>query len=132
MCACTGDEIKVIFRSSTVHSDNNVGKGINRPMNLTHECCWRTADEPLWCELQLETAIKLIPKHDEVLNLASRKVENVQNRADKLEWKDKQSAGKHMSMFLIIWTMKFVVFLSFVCVCVCVCCCCCFSCYCAL
>jgi hypothetical protein len=49
-------------------------------------------------ELQLENQLKNIPIHKEDLNLASHKVENVQNLVNKQEWKAKHSARKHVTI----------------------------------
>jgi hypothetical protein len=44
LSACTGYGNTVKIRSLTVHSVNNTDKDINRPLNLTHDCCEMTTD----------------------------------------------------------------------------------------
>jgi len=63
LSTCTGYGNTVKIRSLTVHSVNNTNKGINQPLNLTHDCCEMTVALPLG-EIQLETPIKSIPTHD--------------------------------------------------------------------
>ena len=53
--------------------------------NWTQYCCRMAVDELRLGELQLETPIKSILNDEEDVHLASRNVENVQNRVDKEE-----------------------------------------------
>jgi len=120
-CTSYGNTVKI--RSLTVHSVNNTNKGINKPLNLTHDCCEMTIDALPLGEIQLETPIKSILTHDGDLHLANHKVENVLKLADEQEWKGKHTAQKNMSLLSMIGTMVFVVLFSLCCSC-CFCHCC--------
>jgi len=85
LSACTVYGTRVIIRSLTVHSVTNSDKGINQPLNLTHDCCEITVEALPLGEIQLETQIKTISTHDGDLNLAKNKVENIQKLVDEQE-----------------------------------------------
>jgi len=121
---CTGYGNSVMIRSLTVHSVNNTGKDINKPLNLTHDCCEMAVDGLPLGEIKLEIPIKGISTHDGDLHLANHNADTVQKLVDKQEWKVQNTAEKKMSLLSMIGTVVLVVFLCFLCCCCCLCCCC--------
>ena len=124
LSACTGYGNTVIIRSLSVHSVNNTDKDINKPVNLTHDCCEMTVDALPLDELQLEIPVKSIPTHDGELHLANHRVENVQKLVEEQEWKFAHTVKKNMSLSSVFNTIIIVVFVCLLCCCCCLCRCC--------
>ena len=91
----------VIIRSHSVHSVNNTDKDINKPVNLTHDCCEMTFDALSLGKLQLETPVKSIATHDGELHLANHKVENVQKLVEEQEWKFTHTGKKNVIVICV-------------------------------
>jgi hypothetical protein len=124
---CTGYGTNAIIKSFVVHSINNTGKGVNRPLILTPDCCEVTIDTlPLGevGEANLEVPVKGVSTHDEDLHLTNHKVNTVKRIIDEHEWNGKDATGKRMSFMSLFGTMVFVVFLCFLCFCSGLCRCC--------
>ena len=119
LAACTSYGNTAIIRSLAVYSINNTAKGLNKPLNFTHDCCEMNMDKLSLGAMQLKDPIKNIPKHDEDLHLASRKIEDVQNLVDEQEQKVTHTSGKNMSLLSMFGTVVFVVFFCLLCSCCC-------------
>ena len=124
LSACTGYGNTVLIRSIIIRSTNNTDRGINKPVNSTHDCCEMTVDTLPLGKIQLEIPVKSIPTHGGELHLANHKVENVQKLVDEQEWKFIHTAKESMSLSSVFKTMTFVVFFSLLCCCCCLCRCC--------
>jgi hypothetical protein len=124
LSACVGYGNTVILRSFTDHSVNNTNNDLNRPLNLSHDCCEMTVEALPLGKIQLEAPMKGIPTHDGELHLAHHKNENVERLVDEQEWKVKHTAGKNGSILSMIGTLTFVVLFCFLCCCCCLCRCC--------
>ena len=105
LAACTSCGNTAIIQTLTVHSVNNTAKGLNQPLNFTHDCCEMNVDTLSLGAIQLKDPIKSIPTHDEDLHLANHKIENVQKLVDEQEQKVAHTSGKNMSLLCMFGTL---------------------------
>jgi len=104
LSVCMGYESTVLIRSISIHSINNTDRDINKPVNLTHDCCEMTVNTLPLGKIQLEIPVKSIPTHDGELHLANHKVKNVQKLVDEQEWKFIHTAKGSMSLSCVFKT----------------------------
>jgi hypothetical protein len=128
---CTGYSERVMIRSITSHYVNQTSKDIIPPLELSVNCCESEAAKIQLDELQLETPLKNLLTHNDELQLASYKVQDVQKLIEEQEWKLKHEKATHqLSVLSSIGAATLVLSIGILCCCCCCCCCrCCRRCW---
>jgi hypothetical protein len=114
-----------MLKSVTAHYVNHTQKDIIPPLYLPADCCETGENKIHLDDLQLETPLKNILTHNDELQLASYKVNEVQKLIEEQEWKLKHASRTHqLSVLSSVGAVTLALLISILCCC----CCCCRSC----
>jgi hypothetical protein len=121
---CMGYGDRVMIRSITSHYVNHIRKDIIPLLYLPFDCCETGGNKIHFDELQLETPLKNILTHNDELQLASYKVNDVQKLIEEQQWKLKHTSKTHqLSVLSSIGAATLALLIGILC-----CCCCCRCC----
>jgi hypothetical protein len=117
---CTGYSDKIMIRSVTSHYVNQTRKDIIPALYLPFDFCESEGTKIHLDELQLETPLKNILTHNDELQLASYKVNDVQKLIEEQEWKLKHERSAHqLSVLSSIGAAALTLLIAILCYCRC-------------